>query len=301
MLKTRQGGLIVDSEDEFRRLMQRPAYAWPTIVLTIAIVVVSVAATALALRGAIPVWAAVVLNTACSYAAYSVLHEASHGLISTNRMLNDNFGRIGMLMVSVTPFFRAYRFLHMTHHRFTNDPVKDPDYFCGSGPAWMLPIRWMVMDTAYVKTYFLPGHYDSRPREEKIEFWLSMLFAAVVITVFAFQGWMWEFLVYYFIPTRIALFLLAITFDYLPHYPHDTRADDNKYRATANRVGMEWLLNTLFIGHNYHLSHHLYPTAPFYRYRRVWFARKTLHESNDPALVGALGLAPVDEPVTVLS
>jgi beta-carotene hydroxylase len=301
MLKTKQGSLIVDSEDEFRRLMQRPAYAWPTILLAVSIIVISVAATALALRGAIPVWLAMTLNTACSYAAYSVLHEASHGLISTNRLLNDNFGRIGMLMVTVTPFFRAYRFLHMTHHRFTNDPVKDPDYFCGSGPVWMLPIRWMVMDTAYIKTYFLPGHYESRPREEKIGFWLSLLFAAVVIGVLALQGWIFEFFIYYFIPTRVALFLLAITFDYLPHYPHDTRAEDNKYRATANRIGLEWLLNTLFIGHNYHLSHHLYPTAPFYRYRKLWFARKTLHESNNPALVAALGVAPVAEPKTVLS
>ena len=301
MLKTRQGGLIVDSEEEFRRLMVRPVYAWPTIFLTIGIVVVSVAATILALRGAIPVWLAVVLNTACSYAAYSVLHEASHGLISTKRLLNDNLGRIGMLMVSITPFFRAYRFLHMTHHRFTNDPVKDPDYFCGAGPAWMLPVRWMVMDTAYIKTYFLPGHYDSRPREEKIEFWLSMVFAAVMLTLFAVQGWMMEFLIYYFIPTRLALFFLAITFDYLPHYPHNVRAEDNKYRATANRVGMEWLFSTLFIGHNYHLSHHLYPTAPFYRYRKLWFARKTQHESNNPALVGALGVAPLENTSTVLT
>lgn len=301
MLKTNGSGLVVDSEDEFRRLMQRPVYAWPTIALTVAITVVFVGATALAVRGAIPMWLAVVLNSLCSYAAYSVLHEASHGLISTHRLLNDNLGRIGMLMVSITPFFRAYRFLHMTHHRFTNDPVRDPDYFCGSGPGWMLPIRWMVMDTAYVKTYFLPGHYDSRPREEKVEFWLSMVFAAVVLAVVLSQGWGVEFLVYYFIPTRVALFLLAITFDWLPHYPHDTPAEQNKYRATSNRVGMEWLLDVLFIGHNYHLAHHLYPTAPFYRYKRIWFARKTAHESHNPALVGALGVAPVADPTTTLT
>jgi fatty acid desaturase len=301
MLKTNGSGLVVDSEDEFRRLMQRPVYAWPTIALTVAITVVFVGATALAVRGAIPMWLAVVLNSLCSYAAYSVLHEASHGLISTHRLLNDNLGRIGMLMVSITPFFRAYRFLHMTHHRFTNDPVRDPDYFCGSGPGWMLPIRWMVMDTAYVKTYFLPGHYDSRPREEKVEFWLSMVFAAVVLAVVLSQGWGLEFLVYYFIPTRVALFLLAITFDWLPHYPHDTPAEQNKYRATSNRVGMEWLLDVLFIGHNYHLAHHLYPTAPFYRYKRIWFARKTAHESHNPALVGALGVAPVADPTTTLT
>lgn len=301
MLKTSGKGLVIDSEDEFRRLMQRPTFAWPTIFLTVGIVAVFVAATALALRGTIPIWLAVTLNTCCSYAAYTVLHEASHGLISTHRAVNDNLGRIGMLMVSITPFFRAYRFLHMTHHRFTNDPVKDPDYFCGAGPAWLLPVRWMVMDTAYVKTYFLPGHYDSRPREERVEFWLSIAFAAVVLTICAAMGWMVEFLVYYFIPTRLALFLLAITFDYLPHYPHDTAAEGDKYRATANRVGMEWLLDVLFIGHNYHLSHHLYPTAPFYRYRRVWFARKTMHESHRPALIPALGLSPSAETTTTLT
>ncbi len=44
--------------------------------------------------------------------------------------------------------------------------------------------------------------------------------------------------------------------------------------------------------HNYHLVHHLYPTVPFYRYRRLWHARQQFHESQQPSTVQALALTP---------
>lgn len=285
-------GYIVDSEEEFQRLLTRPRIAVPTVLLCVAILCAFIASTALAVTGAIPMYWAFVLNTCCSYASYTVLHEASHGLVSTNRALNDWIGRVGFLMVTLTPFFRAYRFLHMTHHQHTNDPHRDPDYFCGQGRAWTLPLRWMFMDSAYVSTYFKPGCYSARPTGEKVEFWLAMLLGASIVTVVVVMGWLVPFLVLYLIPTRVSLFFLAITFDYLPHFPHTSTAEGNKYRATNNRIGMDWLFAPLCIGQNYHLSHHLYPGAPFYRYKRVWLSRKTRHEAENPALVMGWRLAP---------
>ncbi len=35
--------------------------------------------------------------------------------------------------------------------------------------------------------------------------------------------------------------------------------------------------------HNYHLVHHLYPTVPFYRYRRLWNARERTKATSVPA------------------
>ncbi|GAB4187325.1 MAG: hypothetical protein Tsb002_12550 [Wenzhouxiangellaceae bacterium] len=279
-------------DDEIQRLMARQEYAWPTIGLFVIIVLAATSATIAALTGAISIWWGFAINTICSYIAYSVLHEASHGLVSTHRRLNDFVGRIALFMVSVTPFFRTYRFLHMTHHRFTNDPIKDPDYFAGHGSAWTLPIRWMVMDTAYVTTYFRPGFYSDRPRGEKIDFWLSIAFGIALIAVVVAMGWVVPFLLLYFIPTRIALFVLAITFDYLPHYPYSETAQSNKFRATNNRVGMEWLITPLLLGHNYHLSHHLNPTVPFYRYVKLWNASKHLYADKHPATVDYNRLRP---------
>lgn len=282
-----------EAEAQFQQLMTRPDLSWPTLALFVFSLGTFVGASVLALQGTLSIAAAMALNTLASYVSYTSLHEASHGLVSKHRGFNDLVGRISLLMVSLIPFFGTYRFLHMTHHRFTNDPKKDPDYFCGAGPAWALPLRWMVMDTAYISTYFQPGFYPARPRGEKIEFWLAVAFAIAVVTTLAVTGGLWQFLLLYFIPTRLALFALAITFDWLPHYPHNIRAEQNRYRATNNRIGLEWFFTPLFIGHNYHLAHHLYPTAPFYRYQKIWNARKALHDANDPALVPGLGLKPL--------
>ena len=276
----------------FQRLLVRPDNAWPTIALFVTYITVFTVATVLALQGEISLYLALGINASCCYVSYTVLHEASHGLVSKHAVCNDWFGRISLLFVSLTPFFKTYRFLHMMHHHYTNDPAKDPDYSCGKGPVWLLPWRWMVMDMAYVTTYFHPDYYPKRPADERRGFWLSWLFAGAVIATVVVGGWVEQFVVLYFIPTRIALFLLAITFDYLPHYPHQTRAADNKYRATNNRLGMEWLFGPLFIGHNYHLSHHLYPGAPFYRYRKIWEASKHRLLPRDPALVAGVKLAP---------
>jgi fatty acid desaturase len=41
---------------------------------------------------------------------------------------------------------------------------------------------------------------------------------------------------------------------------------------------------------NYHLMHHLYPTIPFYRYRKAWLARLDQHLARKPAIVKPFSL-----------
>lgn len=281
-----------DADKAFKKLMTKPDYAWPTIAIFVVFLTGFTTATIMALQGSLPIYIAVIINTVCCYISYTVLHEASHRLATKNTFLNDWMGRISMFFVSIAPFFKAYRFLHLAHHGHTNDPIKDPDYSCGMGPTWMLPLRWAIMDTAYVTTYFRPGYYSTRPTDEKIGFWLSMVFGASLITIVIVMGWLEMFLLLYFIPTRIAVFFLAITFDYLPHVPHDTTAKENRYRATNNRIGMEWLFFPLFVGQNYHLSHHLFPSAPFYRYRKIWLVKQAELKPKNPALVEGTKLMP---------
>ena len=64
------------------------------------------------------------------------------------------------------------------------------------------------------------------------------------------------------------MFALAWWFDWLPHHGLDETQSENRYRATRNRVGMEWLFTPLMLSQNYHLVHHLHPSIPFYRYLR---------------------------------
>ena len=76
----------------------------------------------------------------------------------------------------------------------------------------------------------------------------------------------------YLIPERAAMFVLAWWFDWLPHHDLEDTQRENRYRATRNRVGMEWLYTPLMLSQNYHLVHHLYPSVSFCRCLRTWIS-----------------------------
>ena len=124
----------------------------------------------------------------------------------------------------------------------------------------------------------------SRPRAEHIE--LAITLAVVVggaLTLILTGNFFW-LLVLYLLPIRIAILALGWAFDYLPHHGlHDT-PDENRFRATRNRVGAERVLSPLLLYQNYHLVHHLHPVIPFYRYVAVWRRGEDAYLENDPAL-----------------
>lgn len=276
----------------FKALIQKPDIAWPTVMLLAAAYTIFGASTFAYVDGALPLYWAIVFNAIASYLAFTVAHDATHSAVCANRRWNDWAGRAGTALLEPGPFFLLFRFIHMKHHRFTNDHAKDPDVYCGTGPKWLLPFKWLTLDVVYFKYYFKPDAFKKRPESERREFYLSVLFAGAVITTVTLAGWLGYYLLLFFIPTRIAKLFIAFAFDFLPHYPHLANAKDEPYRCTSNRVGMEWLLTPVLIYQNYHLVHHLYPTAPFYRNIKIWNAKKNYHESQNPAITDAFALSP---------
>jgi fatty acid desaturase len=271
--------------------MKKPAVAWPTIILLVVSFVIFSVATIAHIEGALPLSWAILFNTIAAYMSFTPAHEASHGSVSANRTLNDWVGRLATVLQSPVPFFRAFRYIHMQHHRFTNDKTKDPDLYVGSGPGWLLPLKWTTLDINYLYRYLNPSVFMKRPKSERREMLLALLFAAVVLTVISANGWLNYYLLLFLIPGRITAIFLAITFDFLPHYPHQAQAKDQPFQCTSNRVGMEWLLTPVLLFQNYHLVHHLYPTVPFYRYLKIWYARKHYHQSQNPATTNAFSLS----------
>lgn len=290
-----QAGLTDATQDNpklFKALMDRPVISWPTVFLCFAAFGLFGAASYAYLTGALSLAWAIGLNTIASYMSFTVVHEASHSGVSTNRRVNDWFGRIGMLLLEPTPIFKTFRAIHMQHHKFTNDPKKDPDFYAGSGPFWLLPFKWVTLDVAYFHYYLAPNVFKKRPKGERVEFFIGLGIGVAMVTAATLSGWLDLYLLLFFIPTRIVKFILGSVFDYLPHYPHKAQSQKAPFQSTSNRIGREWLLTPLFVYQNYHLVHHLYPTVPFYRYLKVWAAKKNYHLTQNPALVQAFSLKP---------
>ena len=93
----------------------------------------------------------IALNAVAIFVMFTVLHDASHYSISSKRWVNGVFGRAAMLFVSPLIAFPAWGFIHIEHHRHTNDDEHDPDHFASHGPWWQLPVRFAAMDAPYLR------------------------------------------------------------------------------------------------------------------------------------------------------
>ena len=281
-----------DDLELFKALAKKPRIAWLTIMLLVAAFSVFGLSTYAYLSGSLSLFWAIVLNTIASYMSFTPAHDASHGAVSSIRQLNDWVGRIATVLQSPAPIFRTFRYIHMQHHKFTNDEARDPDIHVARGPRWLLPFKWATLDLNYLHYYLQPSVFKKRPKSERRELYLVFLFGALVFITVTLMGWLEYYLLLFIVPTRFTTLILGLTFDYLPHYPHQALARDQPFQCTSNRVGMEWLLTPVLLYQNYHLVHHIYPTVPFYRYLKIWKAKKHYHQAQNPATTDAFALTP---------
>ena len=94
-------------------------------------------------------------------------------------------------------------------------------------------------------------------REPKL---VRALLAAALAT-----GHFAEWLLLWFLPTRLGVLVLNIFFQWLPHHPFD-----HSERYLNTRVSL-WPGGTfLTLQQNLHLMHHLWPSVPFYNYARLF-------------------------------
>ncbi|MDX6770998.1 MAG: fatty acid desaturase [Elusimicrobiota bacterium] len=233
--------------------------AWPTVAVFLGALLVHLGSALAASAGLWPLWLAVPLEAACAYAQFTVLHDASHGCLSRRAWLNDGLGHLATLVLFGP--YDAIRRNHLHHHAHTNDPKEDPDYYV-AGETWL--------STALRCATALQFHYWTffarlRRRDE-------VLARAVVVVgaIAAFHAWAWAtgrlvpVLLHWALPAQLGAAALAVTFDYWPHRPHTERG---RLRDTA--ALMPAWLDPFFLRQNLHVVHHLYPTIPWHRYRRV--------------------------------
>jgi fatty acid desaturase len=260
-----------------------PRVAWPTLALFIAGFGIYAVSCTLAVTGVWPWPLSTLLNAIASFMLFTVSHEASHHSASSDDKLNTWLGRFATPMFAHHAGFGAWRFVHMQHHRFTNDDEgRDPDAYTNGGPSWLAPLRWVTIDLWYI-VFYVP-RLRSRPRAEHVELAITLAVVIGGAVALILTGNLFWLLVLYLLPIRIAILALGWAFDYLPHHGlHDT-PDENRFRATRNRVGAERVLSPLLLYQNYHLVHHLHPVIPFYRYVTVWRRGEDAYLANDPAL-----------------
>jgi beta-carotene hydroxylase len=233
----------------------------PTCWLAVLVVGVLSGATWSYLAGNLSAWGAIALNALAMYIGFTVLHESMHGIAHSNRTVNAWLGRPMALLLSVSaPMFRR---VHFEHHSHTNDPQRDPDLFVSRGYKPLLPLWVFGVVFEYRRHYY--GRKLWRSRAELAEaLGVELLLVALPVAALI-SGHFAEFIVVWAVPSALAVMWLAITFDYLPHYPFDSRERYYDTRVYPGRAGF-----VILLGQNYHLIHHLWTTIPWYRLATVF-------------------------------
>lgn len=283
-------GVLPGKDQYFRSLLQAPVIAWPTMFLFALSIGIIAGASYMTLTGRWPLWAATLANGFAMYTLFSVAHDGSHRSLTKYPFLNELIGRIAInLLLPIAPF-EAVRWLHMQHHRFTNSD-KDPDQFVHHSTWWNFMFLWPNVDMFYLAFFIKHGGEHLKKHFKSILTYAVVFLSA--ISVLTWMGYGWQVFFLWFLASRLGMLLIAFVFIYLPHFPGSVSAADNVYRASTIRRGWEWLLTPFLVYQNYHLIHHLYPTAPFYTYQKIWHLKYDELVAKDPAVQSAFGMAPL--------
>lgn len=251
-----------------------PAVAWPTLALAVALPVIFWGLVAAGLRRQAPLWVCAPILSVLSYAHYTLVHESIHGNLAPGaprlRWLNSLVGWIGALGMGLSwPMLMRS---HVLHHAHTNTE-RDPDIYV-KGTFGQLLIKLLI----YAPTSLIPlplarrldpAQYESlagamRPVEVAQDTLVSLATLAL-LGLAIWSGRTLDWLCLFFIPTRVGAMLLAVFFQWLPHYPFD---GTERYLNTRISLWPGGALLTL--QQNLHLMHHLWPSVPFYNYGRLY-------------------------------
>jgi fatty acid desaturase/ferredoxin-NADP reductase len=264
-----------------------PRLAVPTLGIYSAALAVFVVSTIGYIQGWVPAWITIPVNATVTFVMFTVVHDAIHYAISTTRWVNRLVGRLAWALVVPILSFPSYAFIHLEHHRHSNDDANDPDAWASHSRWWQMPLRWPFPELFY--SGFILRTLRSRPKPEVAETLGLLTLSLTGLTVAILTGNLWTLTVVFLIPQRIGLVFLVWWFDWLPHHGLPDTQRDNRYRATRARVGMEWFFTPLMLSQNYHLVHHLHPSIPFYRYVKTWRRNEEAYLEREAAISTVFG------------
>lgn len=270
-------------------------FAWPTVALVVIVLTAFIANLVLFAIGQMPFWAAALIYAALTYMSYTPLHEAAHGNIhgSNDRLkwVNDLCGYLVAPIISVP--FSTHTVEHFTHHRYTNQPDKDPDYVVSGMRHGLLAFVVCGLRFLWTQNSFLfRDYWDTAPRREKLIFFCEIGLAI---------GWRVAFLLLAPWESALALlvvgylagaFFTAYWFAYRPHLPYEESA---RYRNTSSLIMPTWMkpFEWFWLGQNLHSVHHLFPRVPFYRYHALHRQIEHAMRAHGTPIVGILSRRPI--------
>jgi fatty acid desaturase len=201
---------------------------------------------------------------------FGAMHESVHyGSFKTRWMADVLSFLSGAAILNNAGFYRHY---HMAHHRYTQDPARDPELVTSGTPrSWgqylfrisSIPFLMLRMRDIFLFPFGFRGdvdyiHPSAWPEVRRWGRWQLALYAVLVAGSVALQTtvvlWVW------FIPLLVGLPLLRLYL--LCEHTLCPNSDDGfaNTRTTLSNPVVRFLMWNL----PYHAEHHLFPNIAFY-------------------------------------
>jgi fatty acid desaturase len=227
-----------------------------------------------AARGTLWLWPAMFVHGVVLIFLFMPLHECIHRTAFKTRALNEAVAFvIGVLILLPREYFRAF---HFAHHRFTQDPERDPE-LAAPKPAtlgqwlWQVSGRgyWVSLGRGLVEHAFgrAPESFYKDERQRRVVITeariVLALYALVAVVSVAFASDV--ALVYWVVPALLgqpALRLYLMAEHMLCPLVPDMLANT---RTTYTNAAVRFLAWNM----PFHAEHHAYPAVPFHRLPEV--------------------------------
>ena len=217
----------------------------------------------------VPFWPVLVplLGIATAF-LFTLQHECTHRTPFRTGWINEAVGHT-CAVVLVQPFL-WFRYFHLAHHRFTNDPERDPEVDGAEKPGTWPALLWHLSAIGYWRAKatvllanalgragapYLPPRALPRIRREARIILALLVLAATTLAAWPWLFWLWPGPLLFGFPV-LRLYLLA------EHARCPAVADmfENTRTTLTNRV-------VRFLAWNmpYHAEHHAMPAVPFHR------------------------------------
>jgi fatty acid desaturase len=132
-----------------------PSLALPTVALAAICVIAHSCTLYAAFTGTVSHYSAAALCTVITYLAFTPMHDACHGSVATHPSLRFINNVVGSACGALFPLpFAAFKRMHLSHHKHTNDHHLDPDLWAAKGPFLLLPLRWITVELSYYSMCF---------------------------------------------------------------------------------------------------------------------------------------------------
>jgi fatty acid desaturase len=208
-------------------------------------------------------------------------HEASHYAMLRNKLANELVSDIFCMfpLMAMTQQFRA---THLGHHRYVNDPQRDPDLMRLNRPV---PMRWPLAPWGFVRRYVLGalwpplllGYLWGQAKNANVSggselrnvyrfrvgrclrgaYWLS------VLTVIHATG-AWPIFWLFWVLPLLTFYPFLMQLREVAHHSNAPDAGDLT-NSRVFRVHPLWSACVFPYGQDFHLTHHLFAMLPHYR------------------------------------